>query len=140
MPRGSQVAFRPLSPNPRRRGYHFKMHQTGTMTLTRPQEERETQLPKLWNVVLLDDDEHSYEYVIELAQSLFGHQRERAYQIAKTVDADGRVILMTTHRELGELKVEQVHSFGADRLIASCKGSMSAELEPADLDGDENDS
>lgn len=114
------------------------MEQAATLTLPRPKNQPEVKQPRLWNVVLLDDEEHSYEYVIEMAQSLFGHPKERAYQVAKTVDAEGRAILMTTHRELGELKVEQVHSFGADRLIAECKGAMSAVLEPAELDGDDD--
>ncbi|MBL8746903.1 MAG: ATP-dependent Clp protease adaptor ClpS [Phycisphaerae bacterium] len=115
------------------------MEQNATQTLPRPGNQTNVKQPRLWNVVLLDDEEHSYEYVIEMAQALFGHPRERAYQVAKTVDAEGRAILMTTHRELGELKVEQVHSFGQDRLIATCKGSMSALLEPAELDADDQD-
>lgn len=87
--------------------------------------------------MLLDDDDHSYEYVIDLAQRLFGASKERAFQIAKTVDKEGRCVCMTTHREHGELKVEQVHSLGSDRLIASSKGPMSALLEPAEGEGDD---
>ena len=60
-----------------------------------------------------------------------------ALEIAKTVDREGRVVCMTTHKEHAELKREQVHGFGADPLIASCAGAMSAVLEPADGDGDE---
>jgi ATP-dependent Clp protease adaptor protein ClpS len=114
------------------------MEQTSTLTLPETRDQPQVKQPWLWNVVLLDDEEHSYEYVIDLAQRLFGHEKERAYKVAKTVDAEGRAILMTTHRELGELKVEQVHSFGADRLIATCKGSMSAILEPAECGGDDD--
>lgn len=87
--------------------------------------------PRLWHVILLDDDDHSYEYVIEMLQSLFGHPVERAFQIAKSVDSEGRAICRTTHRELAELKVEQIRGFGADPRIASCHGSMSALIEPA---------
>jgi ATP-dependent Clp protease adaptor protein ClpS len=93
--------------------------------------------PHLWNVVLLDDAEHSYEYVIELAIKLFRHPPQKAMQIAKTVDTQGRAVLLTVHRELAELKQEQVHAFGPDRLIATCAGSMSAIIEPAYAD--END-
>jgi len=101
--------------------------------------DEKTKQPWLWNVVLLDDDEHSYEYVITLAQELFAHPLERAYQIAKTVDADGRAVLKTTHRELAELKREQVIGFGRDLLISSSTGPMRVVLEPAEheADGDE---
>jgi ATP-dependent Clp protease adaptor protein ClpS len=116
------------------------MDQTATMTLPATRPAPRVQQPRLWNVVLLNDDDHSYEYVIELSQRLFGCSKERGYQMAKTVDSQGRAVCMTTHRELGELKVEQVHSFGPDRLIASSKGSMSALLEPAEFGDDAGDS
>jgi ATP-dependent Clp protease adaptor protein ClpS len=36
----------------------------------------------------------------------------------------------TTSLERAELKRDQIHAFGKDALIASCKGSMSASIEP----------
>ncbi|MCW5776976.1 MAG: ATP-dependent Clp protease adaptor ClpS [Phycisphaeraceae bacterium] len=114
------------------------MSETSTAVRTAPRaaDKPETKRPRPWNVVLLDDDQHSYEYVIAMMQRLFGHQKERAFQIAKRVDTQGRAVVLTTHREHAELKVQQIHGFGADPFIASCKGSMSAVLEPADLGGD----
>ncbi len=85
----------------------------------------------LWNVILLDDDDHSYNYVIELLNTVFGHSIETAYIMASEVDSTGRVIVDTCNRERAELKQEQIHEFGADPLIPNCAGSMTAELEPA---------
>ncbi|MDX2116127.1 MAG: ATP-dependent Clp protease adaptor ClpS [Planctomycetota bacterium] len=113
---------------------------TITATATRPQQRPEVKQPRLWNVVLLNDDDHSYEYVIEMLQKLFGTPIERAFLLAKCVDTQGRAVCMTTHRELGELKVEQIHTFGRDARIASCAGSMSAVLEPADSGDDDDES
>jgi len=110
----------------------------GAGTLPVTADKPETKRPRPWNVVLLDDDEHSYEYVIAMVQRLFGHPTERAFQIAKRVDSQGRAIVLTTHREHAELKVEQIHGFGADPFVASCRGSMSAVLEPADLGGEDD--
>jgi ATP-dependent Clp protease adaptor protein ClpS len=84
-----------------------------------------------WNVVLLDDNDHTYEYVIEMLQNLFTFPKEEAFQKAKEVDTAGRVILLTTHKELAELKRDQILSYGADVRIARCKGSMTAVIEPA---------
>ena len=84
-----------------------------------------------WNVVLLDDDDHSYQYVIFMLQRLFGHSLESAYLMAKEVDSTGRVIVFSTHKERAELERDRIHSFGADPLIDRCKGSMSAIIEPA---------
>jgi len=114
------------------------MTDTSTITLPEVDEQTQTKKPWLWSVVLLDDDDHSYEYVIHMMQSLFAMPVEKAFKIAQTVDAEGRVVVMTTHRELAELKQEQVHSFGKDVLISSCAGAMSAILEPAQCDNSDD--
>lgn len=84
-----------------------------------------------WNVVLLDDNDHTYEYVIEMLHRLFGHPLEQCYQMAREVDLAGRVIVLTTHRERAELEQWRIHGYGADPRIHRCKGSMSAVIEPA---------
>src|SRR5262245_66231872 len=99
----------------------------------KPARKRRRKSKKLppYNVVLLNDDDHTYEYVIEMLRRLFGHSEQRAFQMAEEVDTTGRVIVYTTHRELAELKRDQIHGFGTDRRIASCQGSMTAVVEPA---------
>ncbi|HEY2828359.1 MAG TPA: ATP-dependent Clp protease adaptor ClpS [Pirellulales bacterium] len=84
-----------------------------------------------YNVVLWNDDDHTYTYVIRMLQKLFGHPIEKGMQLAKEVDTQGRVIVLTTTREHAELKRDQIHAYGKDDLIAGCKGSMSATIEPA---------
>ncbi|MBN8644185.1 MAG: ATP-dependent Clp protease adaptor ClpS [Planctomycetes bacterium] len=119
---------------------HAEAPSGATATLTLPKRQPRTRQPRLWNVVLLNDDDHSYEYVIEMMQKVFGHPAERAFQIAKTVDKDGRAVCATFHKELAELKAELVHGFGKYRRIASCAGAMSAVIEPADAgDDDQNE-
>lgn len=83
-----------------------------------------------WNVVLLNDDDHSYDYVIEMLMELFGHPLEAAYVMACEVDAQDRVIVDTTSRERAELKQEQIHAYGKDWRIPRCQGSMSSVIEP----------
>ena len=41
-------------------------------------------------------------------------------------------IVFTGHKEMAELKCEQIHGYGADVRVATCKGSMSAYIEPAE--------
>jgi ATP-dependent Clp protease adaptor protein ClpS len=86
----------------------------------------------LYHVVLLDDDDHSYDYVIQMLMELFGHPWEAAYLMACEVDSSGRVVVDTTSMERAELKRDQIHAFGADWRILRCRGSMSAEIEPAE--------
>ncbi len=85
----------------------------------------------LWHVVLLDDNEHTYEYVIEMLGKLFGHSREKAYGMACEVDTTGRVIVETAVLERAEFKQSQVHAYGADARLPKSRGSMRAVLEPA---------
>jgi ATP-dependent Clp protease adaptor protein ClpS len=84
-----------------------------------------------YNVVLLDDNDHTYEYVIRMLVDLFSHTPEKAFEMARAVDKQGRVIVLTTHKELAELKREQIVSYGPDVLMASSKSSMGAVIEPA---------
>jgi ATP-dependent Clp protease adaptor protein ClpS len=89
------------------------------------------QLP-LFNVVLLDDDDHSYDYVIEMLGDIFAYPVEKAFKMAEEVDSTGRVIVLTTHKELAELKCEMILAYGADPRMQRCKGSMSAVVEPVE--------
>jgi ATP-dependent Clp protease adaptor protein ClpS len=102
-----------------------------TTTITQPQEKQDTKVQPPYNVILLDDDDHSYEYVIHMLEVLFGHPPEKGYRMAVEVDTTGRVIVTTTHLEHAELKRDQIQDFGPDPLIPRCKGSMSATIEPA---------
>ncbi|HOA53900.1 MAG TPA: ATP-dependent Clp protease adaptor ClpS [Thermogutta sp.] len=84
-----------------------------------------------YHVILWNDDDHTYEYVIKMLMQLFGHPFEKAYQMAKEVDLSGRCIVLTTTKEHAELKRDQIHAFGRDPLVAECRGSMTATIEPA---------
>jgi ATP-dependent Clp protease adaptor protein ClpS len=102
------------------------------------QEERQHSKPKRqprYNVILWNDDDHTYEYVIAMLLEIFGHPPEKGFQLAKEVDTQGRAIVLTTTREHAELKRDQITAYGKDRMIARCKGSMSATIEPVPGDG-----
>ncbi len=96
----------------------------------RKRKPKSRQLPP-YNVILLNDDDHTYDYVIEMLGKVFGFDKDRSYNLAKEVDTQGRVILITTHREHAELKCDQVTGYGADWRLERSKGAMSAVVEPA---------
>lgn len=93
--------------------------------------QKPTLLPP-YHVILFNDDDHTYEYVIEMLKVLFAFPDEKGFELAQNVDRDGRVILLTTHKEMAELKRDQIHAYGTDARVATCKGSMSATIEPAE--------
>ena len=92
--------------------------------------ERE-ELTPLYHVVLLDDDEHTYDYVIEMLQKLFLVSETSAYQHAVEVDTTGRTIVLTCELPQAEFARDQIHAYGADWRMPQSKGSMSAVVEPA---------
>lgn len=85
----------------------------------------------MFHVVLLDDDEHTYDYVIEMLQKLFFLGLEAALQHAVEVDMTGRTVVITCERAEAEFGRDQIHAFGADPRMPKSKGSMSAVVEPA---------
>ena len=90
--------------------------------------------PKLlppYHVLLLDDDDHTYAYVIKMLQELFYMPVEQAYTIAVEVDSNGRAVVDTTTKERAEFKRDQIHAYGRDSLLDRCAGSMSALIEPS---------
>ncbi len=97
----------------------------------RKEEQRPRRVPR-YSVVLLDDNDHTYDYVIRMIGSLFGFDKVRAFRLAEEVDHRGRAALFTGTREHAELKQQQIHAFGADPLLPECKGSMAAVLRRID--------
>ena len=104
----------------------------GTTVLSPKSESLEREdLTPAYNVVLLDDDDHTYDYVIEMLQTLFVFSLDQAYQHAVEVDTRGRTILLTCTLSEAEFARDQVHAFGPDKRMPRSKGSMSAIIEPA---------
>ena len=81
--------------------------------------------------MLLDDDDHTYEYVIEMLGKIFLLPTEVAFRLAVEVDTTGRTIVMTCEREQAEFGRDQIHAYGADPRMERSQGSMSAIVEHA---------
>lgn len=92
--------------------------------------EREHLVP-LYRVVLLDDNDHTYDYVIEMLQKLFIFTKAEAFRHAEEVDRCGRTVLLTCERPQAEFARDQIQAYGPDPRLPRSKGSMSAVVEPA---------
>ena len=92
--------------------------------------DREQHTP-LYHVVLLDDDEHTYDYVIEMLQKLFLFPESVAFEHAVEVDTMGKTIVITCELPEAEFARDQIQNYGADPRMPKSKGSMSAVLVPA---------
>jgi ATP-dependent Clp protease adaptor protein ClpS len=84
-----------------------------------------------YHVILWDDPEHTYDYVIGMMRELFHMTETQGRKLAERVDTDGRAVCLTTTMEHAELKRDQIKAYGRDPNSQRSKGSMSASIEPA---------
>src|SRR5262244_1731500 len=89
------------------------------------------ELTPLYRVVLLDDNDHTYDYVIEMLQKIFVFSLDQAYRHAEEVDRTGRTVLITCELPEAEFSRDQIHAYGPDWRLPRSKGSMNAIIEPA---------
>lgn len=93
----------------------------------RPEEE----LDKLYHLILHDSDDHTYHYVIDMLNKIFGYGREKAFAIAALIDREGQGIVETADYETVKKHQGQIHRWGPDPRMPHCKGSLSATIEEA---------
>src|SRR5215216_5185052 len=71
-----------------------------------PKRDRKPQPP--YAVVVLNDDDHTYAYVIDALCRVCRHPAERAFQLAQQIDHTGRAVVWTGTMEVAELKRDQI--------------------------------
>ena len=76
--------------------------------MTKPQ-----RLPP-YAVVVLNDEHHSFEYVIETFVKVFGYTRERACVLTVDIHNNDQGIVWSGPKEVAELKRDQIRSAGPD--------------------------
>jgi ATP-dependent Clp protease adaptor protein ClpS len=67
-------------------------------------------LPKLYRVVLLNDDYTTFDFVIEILKTVFGKSEEEAINLTLKVDREGSAVVGTYPYEIATMKVEKTHS------------------------------
>ena len=106
--------------------------QTAPKSKTVP--ENQTRRLPPFNVIILNDEEHTFDYVIELLTKLFGHPVKTAIELTWRVHLSGRAVVYTTHKEKAELKRDQVLAYGPDPRMDISKGPLGCYIEPAPSD------
>ncbi len=101
---------------------------------TKPKEREQTRTRLLppYNVILENDDYHSFDFVVDVMRKVLGCTEQRAVLLTHEAHTTGRAIIWTGPKEVAELKVEQVRSFHEIRGSDGAKlGPLSCVLEPA---------
>jgi ATP-dependent Clp protease adaptor protein ClpS len=67
-------------------------------------------LPKLYRVLLLNDDYTTFDFVIEILKTVFNKTEEEAINLTLKVDREGSACVGVYPYEIAEMKVNRVHT------------------------------
>jgi ATP-dependent Clp protease adaptor protein ClpS len=107
---------------------------TEPIVTTRPKPREETRTRRLppYNVILENDDFHSFEFVVGVLRQVLSCELERAFQLTLQAHTSGRAVIWTGPKEVAELKAEQMHTFHETRAWDNAQlGPLSCYIEPA---------
>jgi len=67
--------------------------------------------PKLYKVILLNDDYTTFDFVIGILKDIFNKTEEEAINLTLKVDREGSAVIGVYPYEIAEMKVEKTHFF-----------------------------
>jgi ATP-dependent Clp protease adaptor protein ClpS len=101
-------------------------------TTVEPEHATRTRLLPPYNVILENDDFHSFEFVVMVLCKALGYSLERSHQLTEEAHFTGQAVVWTGPKEVAELKAEQVCSFHEVRQSDGAKlGPLGCRIEPA---------
>jgi ATP-dependent Clp protease adaptor protein ClpS len=101
---------------------------------TQPKTDEVTQTRRVppYHVILLNDDHHSMQFVVEVLSKALGYNVERSLELMMRAHTDGRAVVYTGPREVAELKADQITTFREVREADGRDlGPLGCEVEPA---------
>lgn len=98
-----------------------------------PQAETEAsdELAPLHQIILFDDDEHSYQYVIEMMMTIFSKDAEEGYRVAYDVDFLGQAVVKICSIDEARRGLREILQYGPDPNMEASTGSMRATIQLA---------
>ena len=80
-------------------------------TLVKAKAER----PKLWKVILLNDDFTPREFVVQVLKAVFRMSAEHAYQVMMTAHRRGACVIAVYTRDVAETKAKEATELGKQK-------------------------
>ena len=118
-------------------GLELNNTDTVTETATKVRVKPNTDTKPLRNhvVILHDSPAHSDMYVIEVLLKCCNMNMVAAIQAVKSIVTEGRAVVFSGHKEVCELKAEQITTFGGDKYAIEAGhesvGAMTVTVEPS---------
>jgi ATP-dependent Clp protease adaptor protein ClpS len=99
---------------------------------TEPETKQSVKLLPPYNVILMNDDDHSFDFVVMVLRKVYGVTVERGLQLALVAHETGRAVVWTGPKEVAELKLDQMTTFREVRdRDERDLGPLDACIEPA---------
>ena len=91
------------------------MTDDGTTTRLKPQARTRTEKPRLYKVILLNDDFTPREFVTKVLMAVFRMSEAEAMGVMLTAHRRGACVVAVFTREVAETKARQATALGAER-------------------------
>lgn len=79
------------------------------------EQEVEVRKPKMYNVLLLNDDFTPMDFVMEMLISIFGHTPERAYEITMDIHNKDKGVCGSYIKSIADAKSKKVNQISKER-------------------------
>jgi ATP-dependent Clp protease adaptor protein ClpS len=86
-----------------------------TLVKPRVKPKLKTQRPKLYKVILLNDDFTPREFVVEVLKAVFRMSAERAYAVMMTAHRKGACVIAVFTRDVAETKAKEAPELGKQK-------------------------
>ncbi len=86
-----------------------------TIAKPRTQTKPKTQRPKLWKVILLNDDYTPREFVVLVLMAVFHMSESQAYRVMITAHQKGACVIAVFTKDVADTKAKEATEFGKQR-------------------------
>lgn len=95
-----------------------------------PADQEPQRLPP-YAVVVLNDDVHTFDYVVATFRQVLGYTTERCWQLAVEIHSAGRGVVWTGPKEVAELKRDQLRAVAPEVIAGRPIGfPLGCQIEP----------
>jgi ATP-dependent Clp protease adaptor protein ClpS len=104
----------PAGPAPLNHGrcHSRKRSMSPTVVKPRTRTRTRTQRPKLWKVILLNDDFTPREFVVQVLKAVFRMNESEAYRVMMTAHQKGACVIAVYTRDVADTKAKEATELG----------------------------
>ena len=81
-------------------------------TKVKPKTETKTERPKLWKVILLNDDYTPREFVVQVLKAVFRMNEDQAYRVMMTAHQRGACVIAVYTKDVADTKAKEGTELG----------------------------